>query len=667
MIEVYDGKKLTGSYATIQDAVDAASEGDTIKLPAGTFNETVTVDKALSFEGAGAGSTIMDGSGLGGSGLHLVGDLGDKEKVEISGITFQNYSVAGVEFDDDATLKELKITDSHFEDNALNGVRVGGDYDPVALEKAEIKDSSFVNNGDGTNNGDGDILFFQYYGDAKIEDVSITGGGTGDNGIQFRGDDGPIGKVQLKDVDIDGSYAKTGIAVYNYSDGKGLKFNHTAVTATTGWDLPFNADGVGGKIDTNQLDTSGAPGAAALQGDDGDNDLKADKDSASVLRGNGGDDKMKGGDADDVLLGGDGDDKADGKEGDDVLDGGAGGDDLKGHKGDDAFIGAAGDDKIDGGKGFDVAVYGGAIDDFDFSVKGHDKVTITDTRGGSPEGTDKLKDVELLIFTNGTADTGDDVYFDVATQTAFADATEFRYEQNFDGSGDTGGWNDGGSGWYGTATQVPSGTGGIASASDGGHVLIDGNATGDAPYDTFLNQGGVPFEPFTASIKIYLDPQADGGSGWADGEGFEYTVAANTVADSHLRDYVFHVTQDTSTGDMIVDADNNAYSQPREDLETIAGTAVIAEDGWYTFEHRFYENGSGDLAVDMVVLDENDSIVFSETRTAPSDDIANVSADPRYGWFTEVSVAGGLAVDDLTIAYESDQTFAYPTVDDLFA
>ncbi|MDF1717388.1 MAG: hypothetical protein P1U75_12055 [Antarcticimicrobium sp.] len=419
MIEVYDGKKLTGSYATIQDAVDAASEGDTIKLPAGTFNETVTVDKALSFEGAGAGSTIMDGSGLGGSGLHLVGDLGDKEKVEISGITFQNYSVAGIDFDDDATLKKLKITDSHFEDNALNGLRVGGDYDPVALEKAEIKDSSFVNNGDGSNNGDGDILFFQYYGDAKIEDVSITGGGTGDNGIQFRGDDGPIGKVQLKDVDIDGSYAKTGIAVYNYSDGKGLKFKDTNVTAASGWDKQVVIDDVGGKIDANGLDTSDTWGWAELSGNDGKNDIKAG-DGAAILNGKGGDDKLKGGDGDDLLLGGDGDDKADGK------------------KGDDAFLGGAGDDKIDGGKGFDVATYDGAIDDFDFTIKGHDKITITDLRGGSPEGTDKLKDVEQLIFTNGTPDSSDDQIYEVALGTLTSFDRDVTPDAIF-GSGNTNG------------------------------------------------------------------------------------------------------------------------------------------------------------------------------------------------------------------------------------
>ncbi len=237
-----------------------------------------------------------------------------------------------------------------------------------------------------------------------------------------------------------------------------------------------------------------------------------------------------------------------------------------------------------------------------------------------------------------------------------------RYEQDFET--DAGAWFDGSSGWIGTATQVASGTGGVTSASGDYHAVLEGDANGNAPYDTFMNAGQVPFEPYTASIEIYLDPQADGGSGWADGEGFEYSVSTNKADDSSfLRDFVFHVTQDTSTGEMYVDADNNAYFQPREDLENIPGTEVIEEDGWYTFEHRFYENGAGDLAVDMVVLDESDQIVFSETRTDPGD--ANVNGEPRYGWFTEISVAEGLPVDDLTITYPSDQVPTLPDADDL--
>ena len=300
------------------------------------------------------------------------------------------------------------------------------------------------------------------------------------------------------------------------------------------------------------------------------------------------------------------------------------------------------------------------IDDFDFGTDslhyGQVKRAGAEYDWISNDGDSAVNDLQITV--------GDQtiILTDLADQIAAPPV--YRYEQTFES--DAGAWVDGGDGWYGTATQVASGTDGITSASGNGHAVLEGDAT-SAPYDTFMNAGAVPFEPYTASIEIYLDPQADGGSGWGDGEGFEYSVSTNQADDTgFLRDFVFHVTQDTSTGDMIVDADNNAYFHPREDLETIPGTAVIDEDGWYTFEHRFYENGSGDLAVDMVVLNESGDVVFSETRTDTSDDISNVNGEPRYGWFTDISVAGGLPVDDLTIAYDSDQVPPLPTNDDIF-
>ncbi len=52
-----------GGFASIQEAVDAAEDGDTIMIGTGTFTGDVnnTAGKALSFVGQGAGSTIIEG------------------------------------------------------------------------------------------------------------------------------------------------------------------------------------------------------------------------------------------------------------------------------------------------------------------------------------------------------------------------------------------------------------------------------------------------------------------------------------------------------------------------------------------------------------------------------------------------------------------------------
>ena len=52
-----------GCYATVQAAVDAAHDGDTISIAKGTFAGGVTIDKSISLVGAGAGKTIISGGG----------------------------------------------------------------------------------------------------------------------------------------------------------------------------------------------------------------------------------------------------------------------------------------------------------------------------------------------------------------------------------------------------------------------------------------------------------------------------------------------------------------------------------------------------------------------------------------------------------------------------
>ena len=52
-----------GCFATIQAAVDAAHDGDTIRIAAGTFSGGVKIPMSVSVVGAGAGRTIIRGGG----------------------------------------------------------------------------------------------------------------------------------------------------------------------------------------------------------------------------------------------------------------------------------------------------------------------------------------------------------------------------------------------------------------------------------------------------------------------------------------------------------------------------------------------------------------------------------------------------------------------------
>ena len=53
----------TGDHSTIQDGVDAASDGDTVKVYDGTYYEAVNIMKSVTLIGNGTTKTILDGKG----------------------------------------------------------------------------------------------------------------------------------------------------------------------------------------------------------------------------------------------------------------------------------------------------------------------------------------------------------------------------------------------------------------------------------------------------------------------------------------------------------------------------------------------------------------------------------------------------------------------------
>ena len=84
-----------------------------------------------------------------------------------------------------------------------------------------------------------------------------------------------------------------------------------------------------------------------------------------------------------------------------TVDGGAGIDTTRGN-GADNLTGGAGNDAINGGAGFDIANHSGMRSDYTIQRSANGSITLTDTRGLSPDGTDTLTAVERLHFSNTT-------------------------------------------------------------------------------------------------------------------------------------------------------------------------------------------------------------------------------------------------------------------------
>ncbi|MAS43202.1 MAG: hypothetical protein CML46_08375 [Rhodobacteraceae bacterium] len=174
-------------------------------------------------------------------------------------------------------------------------------------------------------------------------------------------------------------------------------------------------------------------------------------------------------------------------------------------------------------------------------------------------------------------------------------------------------------------------------------------ATASGPY-TFYEGPSTSFNKgWTARAAMYLDPN------WAAGEGFEFSLGMGKQDNTNLRDFIFHVAKDADTGTLLVNASNNTDFDVPDDLDTaakFAGTsATIGTAGWYVFEHDFQDQG-GVLAGVLNVYNAADALIFSRTLSNPADDIAGTVGGHRYGWFTTINVAGGLAIDSVSMATE---------------
>jgi hypothetical protein len=90
-----------------------------------------------------------------------------------------------------------------------------------------------------------------------------------------------------------------------------------------------------------------------------------------------------------------------GRDGNDRMEGGDGNDTLDGGRGSDTLTGGAGSDRIDGGDGLDVAIFGGNLSDYTFSVAGPSFFVQDMNLANGNEGNDLVSNVEVLRFADG--------------------------------------------------------------------------------------------------------------------------------------------------------------------------------------------------------------------------------------------------------------------------
>jgi len=88
---LYVGGSGLGNYTHIQDAIDNASDGDTVFVFKGTYFESLNLEKSLYLLGENKATTIVDS---GGSNYSI--NIYNGTIVTISGFTIQNSSKHGI-------------------------------------------------------------------------------------------------------------------------------------------------------------------------------------------------------------------------------------------------------------------------------------------------------------------------------------------------------------------------------------------------------------------------------------------------------------------------------------------------------------------------------------------------------------------------------------------
>lgn len=207
-------------------------------------------------------------------------------------------------------------------------------------------------------------------------------------------------------------------------------------------------------------------------------------------------------------------------------------------------------------------------------------------------------------------------------------------------------------GWVG-ATRVPSTTNGVTSKTGAFHAedpTNGGSFTRWGGYSKTFPPGG-----YTTSVDIYLDiapPYMNGTDvPYANDTRFDWSSAINKPTCVHQRDFVFNAgfytdTDTTGIGPrFVISASNNATRSSAFPKNPARMPYTITDEGWYTFEHRFRDNGLGVLAVDLTIKNALGPLM-TWTLSNANDIIGQTVGGNRYGWFVINEFNPALAFDN---------------------
>ena len=209
-------------YADIQAAIACSLDGDTIIVAAGTYFENgINIDKSLTIQGAGPGTTIVDGGG--GGGVFSVGQF----TVVMSGMTIRNgwaaYGGGVFNVFGDLTMINCTVADNG---GATYGGGIGN-YGTLKMIDCTVgPNNTATDEGGGIINEGGDVTLTNCTISGNT--VSGSGVGIGGGGIYNKG-----GTVTLTNCTVSDNHADNGQGGGIYIDGGRVELKCTIVYDNT--------------------------------------------------------------------------------------------------------------------------------------------------------------------------------------------------------------------------------------------------------------------------------------------------------------------------------------------------------------------------------------------------------------------------------------------------